>query len=405
MAKVTLNKKYKSLFKSDSRFVIVTGGRGSSKSFSVSYWAALTLLFEPGHVILFSRLTMSSAHISIIPEFVSKLELMGYADQFEVTKDSIICKITGSKIIFKGLRTSNGDQTANLKSLQGITTWILDEAEELQDEKVFDDIQLSVRSMDRPNKIILIMNPSTKVHWIYKRFFESAGVTPGTCTENETTTYIHTTFLDNLKNLAPSFVDELKMIQKSNPAKFNHLILGGWLDAAEGVIFNNWKLGDFNNDLEFGFGLDFGFNPDETALTKIAIDKVNKKIYLDEKIYKKDLLTGDLINLIKPIAINKEIVADNSANRLITELKNAGINVTPCTKGAGSIEEGIILMQDYELIVSPGSTNIVKELNNYIWSNKKAGAPRDMYNHAIDGIRYYVSHKLKNDGKMWSYGS
>jgi hypothetical protein len=37
----------------------------------------------------------------------------------------------------------------------------------------------------------------------------------------------------------------------------------------------------------------------------------------------------------------------------------------------------------------------LKELNNYIWSNKKAGAPRDMYNHALDGIRYYVSHRLK----------
>ena len=53
-------------------------------------------------------------------------------------------------------------------------------------------------------------------------------------------------------------------------------------------------------------------------------------------------------------------------------------------------------MLDYEIIVTASSTNIMKEFNNYIWSNKKAGYPRDMYNHSIDGIRYIVTHLLKN---------
>jgi len=133
MSKVVLNNKYKKLFTSPSRFFILTGGRGSSKSFSVSYWCALTLLFEKGHTILFTRYTMKSAHISIIPEITSKIELMGHLDKFDITKDSITCKLTGSTILFRGIRTSSGDQSANLKSLSGVTTWILDEAEELMD--------------------------------------------------------------------------------------------------------------------------------------------------------------------------------------------------------------------------------------------------------------------------------
>lgn len=392
---IDINKKYKPLFDSDNRFYICTGGRGSAKSFSISLWCALILLFEDNHTILFTRYTMSSAHISIIPEFVSKLELLGVQDQFSVTKDSIISKSTGSKILFKGLKTSNGDQTANLKSLNGVTTWILDESEELTDERIFDTIQLSVRSLLRQNRIILIMNPATKVHWIYKRFFEDTGVQPGSNIESNDITFIHTTFEDNIDNLDASYIKEILNIKKNNPDKFQHLILGGWLDVAEGVIYKNWIVGDFDPNLEYGYGLDFGFNPDETAMTKIAIDKVNRKIYLDEKVYQRDLLTNDLINLIKPETRNKEVIADSSANRLIKELKTAGVNISPCVKGAGSIEEGIILMQDYQLVVSPNSKNIIKELNNYIWSNKKAGAPRDMYNHALDGIRYYVSHRLK----------
>ena len=98
---------------------------------------------------------------------------------------------------------------------------------------------------------------------------------------------------------------------------------------------------------------------------------------------------------MKPECDNKEIIADNSEPRLIDELYSMGLNIDACVKGAGSVAEGITLMQDYKLIITPGSINIVKELNNYVWSNRKAGVPVDMYNHSIDGIRYYVSHILK----------
>ncbi len=77
---------------------------------------------------------MTSAHLSIIPEFQEKIDLMELNSAFEVNKTEIVNKISKSEIIFRGIKTSSGDQTANLKSLQGITTWILDEAEELTDE-------------------------------------------------------------------------------------------------------------------------------------------------------------------------------------------------------------------------------------------------------------------------------
>jgi phage terminase large subunit len=380
--KVTLNNKYKKLFTSDARYFICTGGRGSSKSFSISYWVALMMLFESGHTILFSRYTMSSAHISIIPEFVSKIEMMNQLDNFDITKTSITCKSTGSKIIFKGLKSSSGDQTANLKSLAGVTTWILDEAEELKDEATFDKIEMSVRDMSKQNRIILIMNPATKQHWVYERFFQSEGVQPGFNGVKNNTCYIHTTYLDNKKNLSSSWIENIEKIKYTNPEKFEHLILGGWLDVAEGVIFKNWEIGEFDKQLEYGFGMDFGFDPDPDTLTKVAIDKKNKIIYLHECIYSNRLTTNELITKVKSFVNREEIVADNSANRLIEELKRSGLNIRPCIKGAGSVEEGIKLMCDYKLIVTPTSVNLIKELNNYVWSDKKAGQPKDMYNHS-----------------------
>ena len=113
----------------------------------------------------------------------------------------------GSKIIFRGIKTSSGDQTANLKSLTGITTWVMDEAEELNDEDIFDKIDLSVRNKIQENRVILILNPTTKEHFIYKRWFEYRGVSAGSNITKEDTTYIHTTYLDNLDNLSESYIE------------------------------------------------------------------------------------------------------------------------------------------------------------------------------------------------------
>lgn len=393
MSKIVLNPKYKPLFTSDSRYFICTGGRGSGKSFSIAYWAALMMLFESGHTILFTRLTMTSAHISIIPEFVNKIEEMGQIHHFEITKDSIICTKTGSKIIFKGIKTSSGDQSANLKSLAGVTTWIMDEAEELVDEDTFDKIELSVRDMVKQNRIILIMNPATKVHWIYERFFASKGINPGWNGIKDNITYIHTTYLDNIKNLADSWIINVNKIKESSPEKYEHVILGGWLDVAEGVIYKNWSIGEFG-DLDYGFGMDFGFHPDPDVLVKVAVDKKLKKIYLDECIYDNKLHTADLIAKVKVYVKNQEIIADSSSNRLISELKAAGLNIRGAKKGAGSIIEGIKLAEGYEIIITPTSTNLIKEFNNYVWSDKKSGTPKDCWNHGMDAWRYRLTHVL-----------
>ena len=106
---------------SNSRYFIVTGGRGSGKSFAINT-ILLLLTQEKGHIILFTRYTLRSANISIIPEFKEKIDLLNLNSRFHVTKDEIINLTTGSKILFRGIKTSSGDQTANLKSLQGITS-------------------------------------------------------------------------------------------------------------------------------------------------------------------------------------------------------------------------------------------------------------------------------------------
>ena len=396
---IEVDPKYKPIQTSDARYYIVTGGRGSGKSYSINL-LLLLLTFEAGHTILFTRFTLSSAYISIIPEFIDKIETLNLQDAFYITKDEIRNKLSGSKIIFKGIKTSSGDQTANLKSLTNVSTWVMDEAEELQDENIFDKIDLSVRNLNQKNRVILILNPVTKEHWIYNRFFEDKGVQAGVNSTKGNTTYIHTTYLDNIENLSKSYLEQIENIKKRRPEKYKHQMLGGWLAKAEGVIFSdNWQIGEFKKVGVSVFGQDYGFASDENTLVETNIDVNNKIIYLKECFYLKGLTTSQIAELNLKHAKNHLIVGDSAEPRLLHELKAKGCNVVKAIKGQGSITYGIALLQDYDLIVEENSINLIKELNNYSWLEKKSKTPQDKFNHIIDAIRYAISYQLQNPNR------
>ena len=388
-----LSNKYLVL-ENDTRYFICTGGRGSGKSFAIN--TLLTLLtYEQGHKILFTRYTLRAASISIIPEFIEKLELQKIQQDFHITKDEIINKQTGSKILFRGIKTSSGDQTANLKSLQGVTTWVLDEAEELTDESIFDKIDLSIRQKDKDNRVILILNPTTKENFIYQRFFEARGVEAGSNIIKDDTTYIHTTYLDNIENLSESYIKQIEQMKERRPNRYKHTILGSWLDKAEGVIYSNWSIGEFKQVGKIVFGQDYGFSNDPSTLIKTSIDKDNKIIYVQQCFYQTKLTTSEIAVLNKKYAGDNLIVGDSAEPRLINELSRHN-KVVPAIKGQGSITYGISLLQDYDLVISEDSVELIKELNNYCWLEKKSQTPCDNWNHCLDALRYAVSYQLQN---------
>jgi phage terminase large subunit len=396
---IELNEKYQDLFKADSRYFILRGGRGSAKSFGATTFLSM-LMLERGHKILFTRYTMTSAQHSIIPEFTEKISLLGLDEHFTITKDSIVCNLSGSEIIFKGIKTSSGNQTAALKSLQGITTWVLDEAEELTDEETFDKIDLSIRQKGMQNRVILILNPTTKAHWIYQKFFESRGIQDNFHGTENGVTYIFTSYLDNIQHLDESFIQSAEDMKARRPEKYKHIMLGGWLNKAEGVIFQDWSIGEMDRSLPVIFGQDYGFSIDPTTLVETRIDKSKKLIYLKEHIYTPKLTTSVIGDLNAKFSGGELIVGDSAEPRLIAELKSKGNNIVPAIKGAGSITAGIALMQDYDLIIDKDSHGLIKELNNYVWS-VKGSVPVDAYNHAIDAARYAVYYDLgkPNRGK------
>ena len=395
--KINVHEKYIPLFQGQTRYYIVTGGRGSGKSFAVNLFLN-SLTYEDGHKVLFTRYTMTSAHTSIIPEFVDKIDLMGASDDFRVTRDEIINMHTNSLIMFKGIKTSSGNQTAALKSLAGVTTFVVDEAEELVDEEIFDKIDLSVRSNKAFNRVVLILNPTTKEHWIYKRFFESRGIEAGWNGVHTDTTYIHTTYKDNKGNLPDSFLHSIYEMKLKRPEKYEHQILGGWVNQQDGAVYTNWKTGNYIELNKTCYGQDFGFSTDLSTLVKVSVDDFKKEIYVKEIYGKAGMSTSDIASKNKQYAGLDLIICDNHEPRLIKELKDSGVNIQPAKQKQGSILSGIALVQDYDIIVDRQSHGIIRELNNYTWK-EKGTTPIDKYNHYLDALRYAVMFLADNKNK------
>jgi phage terminase large subunit len=177
----------------------------------------------------------------------------------------------------------------------------------------------------------------------------------------------------------------------------------GELGKLEGAIFMNWRFGEFDNSIPYGFGLDFGFN-DPDAMVKTAIDHKRKIIYFDEKIYKEGN-SFDQLRLLMAGHCNRNdaITADCADARMIHQLKRY-FNINPVNKAKWTVAEALKMMQDYEIIITENSHNLAKELSNYIWNDKKAGVPIDGFNHLIDAGRYRFQESLRGGGIQTWYG-
>ncbi len=170
-------------------------------------------------------------------------------------------------------------------------------------------------------------------------------------------------------------------------------------------MFNNWEqIDSIPPDAKLlGYGQDFGFTNHPTAL--IALYKWNGKLILDEKLYRKGMLNSEIAKFIKTLK-RSIVVADSAEPKSIAEIKSYGVNIVGADKGKGSINFGIELLQEFEMLVTSSSLNLIKELRNYKYVEDREGQttnePIDDFNHLIDALRYIATKRLKNNYKRFS---
>ncbi len=181
----------------------------------------------------------------------------------------------------------------------------------------------------------------------------------------------------------------------------------GQLGSLEGVIFSNWQTIDSipKEATLLGFGLDFGYTNDPTAL--VGVYRYDGKIIIDEVIYQTGLLNSDIIKRMQHDR-RAVIYADSAEPKSIEEIRRAGFNIKPVSKGADSINFGITVLQEQDMLVTSNSTNLIKELRSYCWDKDKTGKvlnkPIDYLNHAMDALRYFAMMELTTKRKKLIIG-
>lgn len=295
------NKEYIPLFRrGGTRYKLVLGGRGSGKSFAVAT-ALLDRTFDDDGTILFTRFTLTNAEVSIIPEFLDKINRFGYQGIFAKSGNDLVNIRTGGRILFRGIKTSTGINTAALKSIPKLKMWVNDESEELVDETIFDTIDLSIRYNDAPGEVWLVANPPDIDHFLYRRFFKQKGIEDVWNGVKDDVTYIWTTYLTNT-HLPPEYVELAERSKAVDMAYYEHVWLGHFATHKEGLIYKGWREvsdAEWPLHLPCWYGVDWGFANDPAAVLRVAYDPETHTVWLRELLYETGMLTADIARVVR----------------------------------------------------------------------------------------------------------
>lgn len=368
----------------DTRINVYYGGAGSGKSYFVVQKIILKCLGDVRKVLVVRKVgaTIKDSIWSLFLELLTRDGMSAVISAVNKS-DLTITLVNGSALIFKGL-----DDKEKLKSINGITDIVIEEATELSAED-FTQLNLRLRSKKPHNQIHMMFNPVSKANWVYKYFFENGAP--------ENAIVIQTTYTDNT-HLPQEYVDELERLKNTNPAYYRIYALGEFA-TLDKLVFPNVETRLINPDEVTDYwkwvGMDFGYTNDPTAITWGYYDAVGKRIYITGEYGKTGMTNDDIAATLENLGLAKErIVADSAEPKSIAELKRAGIKrVIPSVKGHDSVKNGIDKLQRCDIIIDERCTQTREEFENYTWKkDKKSGEyinePIDEYNHHIDSIRY-----------------
>ena len=377
----------------------------SGKSYAAStFIERLTFEYNPiedvCHNILYLRYTMTSAGMSIIPEFTEKIDVDGTSEFFRSTKTDVVNKMTGARVMFRGIHTSSGNQTAKLKSIHGVTTMVVDEGEEWTTYDEYEKIMLSIRQKGLRNRVIIIMNPADSNHFVYEKYIKDThklveydGV-PVQISTHPNVLHIHTSYLDNIEHLSDDFLQAAREMKEKDPERYAHVFMGRWDDVAEGAVFKKFGIVDEFPEAckHVALGMDFGYFPDPSAVVRCGV--IGKRLYVDEVAYAQGWHAPQAAACLNEYP-GLFTYAECADERFAKDISNLGPILYRVQKGPGSIKAGINKMLEYELFITKRSVNLEHELRNYVWAKdifgNNTGLPEDHDNHLIDAARYYVN--------------
>lgn len=400
--KELVGKGYNDFWNCRKRYRVCKGSRGSKKSKTAALNMIYRIIKYPLSNGLCVRRYSNTLRDSVFSDLKWAIHKLHLDDYFECTVSpmQIVRRTTGQKILFRGL--DDGLKITSISVDYGVLCFIwIEEAFEVTNEDDFNKLDMSVRGEVLEGyfkQITLTFNPWSATSWLKARFFDVVDDDIFT----KTTTWECNEWLDaSDRNLF------LKM-KVNNPRRYKIEGDGDW-GIAEGLIYEKVRLENFSIDnikaipsIKSAFGLDFGFT-DPNAFICMLIDNTAMKIYVFDEWYKTGATNKVIAQAIKDKGYGgQRIICDSAEPKSIAELQEEDINAEASRKGKDSVNHGIQLIQNYEIVVHDiNCPEFKKEILNYCWTKDKNGKPTDKpdheFSHGMDAMRYGATKALIAD--------
>ena len=389
-----LNHKHQDAFQSTDPVLLLYGGAGAGKSFTIADKLLLQSVWQPDRdiKIIVIRKTFPSLRNAVIDIFQSRAKTLGLP--FNLNKGEWKAYCLNLTFIFQSLNCA--EDFEKLKSMTDIDFIWINELSEVR-EADFEECDRRLRGgQSRYEQLICDFNPVGKTSWVYKRFFQknigNVRKLRFTVLDN------HFKFLNSEKG--KRYIEKLKAAKEYNYNLYKIYFLGEWGEL-EGVIYD-WDIVE-KPDLQFDevfYGGDFGYSVDPAALVRIY--RKADEYWLEEVIYETELTNMQLGRKMIDRKVNGVDYSywDSAEPKSIQELCNMGINAIPADKGPDSVRAGIDFLKEQRIHIIEGNENIIKEQKSYVWKTDKDGnalnVPIDLNNHAMDAVRYGIYTHCKH---------
>jgi phage terminase large subunit len=301
----------------------------------------------------------------------------------------------GGAIIFNGMQ----DHTAeSIKSLEGYDIAWVEEAQSLS-QRSLDLLRPTIRK--NTSEIWFSWNPRRPTDPV-DQFLRGAGA------PNDAIV-VQVNWLDN-PFLPSVLAKEVAWDQARDPDKYAHVWLGEYERNSELRVFKNWRVEEFETpaDSMFMYGADWGFTIDPSVLVRCYVGVTETKLdgqvqygrtlFIDQEAYEVGVeidYLGDLFDRV-PDSKKWRITADSARPETISYMKRHGFpKMDSAVKGANSVKEGVMFLQNFDIVVHPRCKHTIDELSLYSFKvDQLTGRPtpvlQDKKNHVIDSLRYAV---------------
>lgn len=372
------------------------GGRGSTKSSFVSIEIILGMMKDYNANAVVLRKVGETLEDTVYSQLIWAIEKLGVSQYWEYKKSplKLIYKTTGQEIKFRS--ANNKEDYRKLKStkfIKGYCKYIwYEETDEFFSAEEIRKINQSLMRGGKKFFVFYTYNPPKSINsWVNS---EVILVRPDKLVHSST-------YLDVPPEwLGKQFIIEAKELEKTNELAYRNEYLGEPTGTG-GAVFTNLTIRRISDEEinifdNIADGLDFGYAVDPLAYGQNHFDRMRKRLFIFNEIYKVGMSNKKLWEEIIKVKIGRSnITADSAEPKSIDELNSYGkIRVKGAKKGPDSVEYGIKWLQSLnEIIIDPvRCPNTAREFTTYEYEKDKFGNFKSKYpdenNHTIDMTRY-----------------